>query len=186
MKMDFRDRLAREPDIDPTAYVAPTAVVLGDVKIGPDASVWFHCILRGEANAIRVGARSNIQDMSVLHGDHAVGDHAVILGEDVSIGHGAIIHGCTIGDRVLVGMGAVILNAVTVGADSIIAAGAIVREGMDIPPRSLVVGVPAKIRREITDDDISRIHVTGAFYLEYKDHYMDLGEDRIKAMMRTR
>ena len=184
--MDFQERLARAPHIDPTAFIAPTAAVLGDVEIGPDASVWFHCVLRGDVNAIRVGARSNVQDMVVMHGDRVVGDHPVIVGEDVTIGHGALVHGCTIGDRVLIGMGAIILNGAVVGADSIVAAGALVREGMEIPPRSLVVGVPAKVRREVNEGEAKRILTNGRAYEDYAAHYRDLGEVRVKALLRTR
>ena len=183
--MDFKDRLEKTPHIDPTAFVAPTAAVLGDVTIGPDASVWFHCVLRGDANAIRIGARSNVQDGTVMHGDRVVGDHPVILGEDVTIGHNAVIHGCTIGDRVLVGMGAIILNGAVIGADSIVAAGALVREGTEVPPRSLVAGIPAKVRREITDEDVERIRHTSGAYLEYGAHYNDLGAARVQALLRT-
>ena len=183
--MDFAKRLAGDPRVDATAFVAPTAAVLGDVEIGPGASVWFHCVLRGDANAIRVGARSNIQDMVVMHGDRVAGDHPVIVGEDVTIGHGAIIHGCTLGDRVLVGMGAIVLNGAEIGADSIVAAGALVREGMVVPPGSLVVGVPAAVRREVSAEERERIRGTGAAYQEYASHYGDLGAARVRALMYT-
>ena len=183
--MDFQERLASTPRIDPTAYVAPTAAVLGDVEIGPGASVWFHCVLRGDANAIRVGARSNIQDLVMMHGDRVVGNHPVIVGEDVTVGHGAILHGCTLGDRVLVGMGAIILNGARIGADSIVAAGALVREGMEVPAGSLVVGIPAKVRRETSAGERDRIRDTGAAYGEYSAHYSDLGVDRVRALLRT-
>jgi len=184
--MDFVERLAGTPRIDPTAFVAPTAVVLGDVELGPGASVWFHCVLRGDANAIRVGARSNIQDMVVMHGDRVAGDHPVLVGDDVTIGHGAIIHGCTIGDRVLVGMGAIILNGAQIGDDSIVAAGALVREGMEVPPGSLVVGVPAKVRREVSEEAGARILRTSAAYQEYAAHYSDLGDARVRKLLWTR
>ena len=184
--MDFRDRISKTPEIDPTAYVAPTAVVLGDVVIGPGASVWFHCVLRGDANAIRVGARTNVQDQVVMHGDRVDGDHAVTVGEDVTIGHGAVIHGCTIGDRCLVGMGAIILNGATVGDDSSVAAGTLIKEGATIPPRSLVAGVPGFVRRSLRGDALERIRATGAAYHEYRDHYKELGVERVQAMLKSR
>lgn len=181
--MDFVKRLADAPRVDPTAFVAPTAVVLGDVEIGPGASVWFHCVLRGDANAIRVGARTNIQDLVVMHGDRVAGDHPVIIGEDVTIGHRALIHGCTLGDRVLVGMGAIVLNGATIGDDSIVAAGALVREGAVIPPGSLVVGIPGTVRREVSAEERDRIRCTGAAYQEYASHYGDLGAARVRALL---
>ncbi|MFH1529607.1 MAG: gamma carbonic anhydrase family protein [Pseudomonadota bacterium] len=184
--MDFVERLAGSPRIDPTAFIAPTAAVLGDVEIGPGASVWFHCVLRGDANAIRVGARSNIQDLVVMHGDRVAGDNPVIVGEDVTIGHGAVIHGCTLGDRVLVGMGAIILNGARIGDDSIVAAGALVREGMEVPPGSLVVGVPGSVRRGISDEERARIRRTGAAYEEYAAHYSGLGDARVRELLWTR
>jgi carbonic anhydrase/acetyltransferase-like protein (isoleucine patch superfamily) len=184
--MDFVKRLAEAPRVDPTAFVAPTAAVLGDVEIGPGASVWFHCVLRGDANAIRVGARANIQDLVVMHGDRVAGDHPVIIGEDVTIGHGAVIHGCTLGDRVLVGMGAIILNGARIGDDSIVAAGALVREGAEIPPGSLVAGVPATVRRQVSAGERERIRGTGAAYQEYASHYRALGGDGVRALLYAR
>jgi len=134
------------PRIHPTAWVAPTAVIIGDVEIGPDASVFYGCVLRGDVNAIRVGARSNIQDNSVLHVDR---DAPCTLGEDVTVGHMALVHGSTVGDGTLVGMKSALLSRSRIGSGALIAAGAVVLEGAEVPDHMLAAGVPAKIRREL-------------------------------------
>ena len=142
--------LAREPDIHPSAFVAPGAVVIGDVILGENASVWFHATLRGDINAIRIGAGSNIQDGSVIH---LADDFPTIVGEYVTCGHKAILHACTIGDEVLVGMGAILLDDVEVGARSIIGANALVTQHTKIPPGSLVLGLPAKVVKQLDLED---------------------------------
>lgn len=141
---------AREPDIHPSAFVAPGAVVIGDVILGENASVWFHATLRGDINAIRIGAGSNIQDGSVIH---LADDFPTIVGEYVTCGHKAILHACTIGDEVLVGMGAILLDGVEVGARSIIGANALVTQHTKIPPGSLVLGSPAKVVKQLDLED---------------------------------
>ena len=141
---------AREPDIHPSAFVAPGAVVIGDVTLGENASVWFHATLRGDINAIRIGAGSNIQDGSVIH---LADDFPTIVGEYVTCGHKAILHACTIGDEVLVGMGAILLDGVEVGARSIIGANALVTQHTKIPPGSLVLGSPAKVVKQLDLED---------------------------------
>jgi carbonic anhydrase/acetyltransferase-like protein (isoleucine patch superfamily) len=138
------------PEVHARAWVAPTAVLAGRVRLDEQASVWYASVLRADLDTISVGARSNIQDGSIVHADPGF---PVTLGNGVSIGHRAVLHGCTIEDDVLVGMGAVVLNGTRVGAGSLIAAGAVVLEGTEIPPGSLVAGVPGKIRRELTDDE---------------------------------
>lgn len=137
------------PRVHRTAFVAPGAVLIGDVEIGPEASVFYGCVLRADTAPIRVGARSNIQDNCVLHVD---ADAPCTLGEDVTVGHMALCHGTTIGNGTLVGMGATVLSRSVIGAGSLIAAGAVVLEDQEIPPRSLAAGVPAKVRRQLSEE----------------------------------
>ena len=169
-----------KPQIDETAYVAPGAVLLGDVRILEDASVWFNCVLRGDVNYIQLGRRSNLQDLALCHGLYQT--NPVIIGDDVTVGHSAIIHGCVIEDRCLIGMGAKVLSGAVVGAESIIAAGAVVREGQVIPPRSLVVGLPGKVRRTIGEAELELIFDYRQNYLEYKDVYLSRA-DEIKELL---
>ena len=139
----FRDRI---PDIHPTAFVAEGAVVVGDVKIGPESSVWYGCVLRGDVSRIEIGARTNIQDGSVVHlGD----DHPAVLGDDIVVGHRAVVHGCSVQDGCLVGIGATILNGAEIGAGSIVGSHALVTEDTKVPAHTLVLGVPAKVAREL-------------------------------------
>ena len=152
----------------PGAWIAPGAVVVGDVTLESDASVWFGCVLRGDIASIRVGQRTNIQDLSVVHVDT---ERPCDVGADVGVGHRAIIHGCTIGDGCLIGMGAIVLSHAVIGRDSVIAAGAVIREGMDVPPRSLVVGVPGRIVGPVDDALLARARTTVANYLMLKEAY---------------
>lgn len=144
--------------IHPTVFMAETATVIGDVTIGKDASVWFGAVIRGDADKITIGEGTNVQDGAVIHCDESV---PTTIGKRVVIGHRAVIHGATIADNVLIGIGAIVLNGARVGEYSIIAAGALVPEGADIPPRSLVMGMPGKVVREVNDAEIQRI-VSGA------------------------
>ena len=166
MLRPYRGRL---PVVHPTAYVDASAQVIGDVDIGADSSVWMNAVVRGDVNTIRIGDRSNIQDGTVVHVMH--GTHPTRIGDDVTIGHAAVVHGCTIGNRVLIGMGATILNGAVVGEDSIVAAGSLVTEGAVIPPRSLVMGSPAKVRRTLSDEDVASILEYAANYVRYKKDY---------------
>jgi gamma-carbonic anhydrase len=151
------------PTVAPSAFVDDSAQVIGDVHIGGESSVWMHAVVRGDVNAIRIGARSNVQDGAVLHGQ--TGTHPVTVGDEVTIGHGAIVHGCTVEDRCLIGMGAILLNGVRVGAESIVAAGSLLPENFQVPPRSLVMGSPAKVRRSLTEAEAASIR-------GYADHYV--------------
>jgi carbonic anhydrase/acetyltransferase-like protein (isoleucine patch superfamily) len=150
--------------------VDESAQVIGDVEIGPDSSVWMHVVIRGDVNSIRIGRQSNVQDGSVVHVMHDT--HPTRIGDEVTIGHGAIVHGCTIADRVLVGMGAIILNGAVVHEDSIIAAGTLVTERTIIPARSLVMGSPGKVRRVLTDDDVLSIRQYAENYVRLKGDYL--------------
>lgn len=137
--------------ISKTAWVAPNAVLRGDVTLADGVSVWYHAVLRGDQERITVGRGSNVQDNCVLHGDQG---HDVTVGERVTVGHGAILHGCTVEDHCLIGMNAVVLDHAIIGEGSIVGAGAVVSAGTVIPPRSLAVGVPAKVKRTLTQEDV--------------------------------
>ena len=156
------------PDIHPTAYVHPAAVVTGDVTLGARVSVWPTSVIRGDTDAIVIGPDTNVQDGTIIHVDHGV---PTTIGARVGIGHRAIVHGATIEDDVLIAMGAILLNRVHVGTGSIIGAGAVCTEGMQIPPNSLVLGVPARVVRETTDAERGRIRQTVDSYLALQDEY---------------
>ncbi|WP_226344192.1 gamma carbonic anhydrase family protein [Agilicoccus flavus] len=151
------------PQVDESAYVADNATLVGRVSVGAQASVWFSATARADGDAITIGARSNLQDGAVMHADPGF---PATLGDDVSVGHAAVVHGCTIGDRVLVGMSATVMNGATVGSDTVLAAGTLVSEGVEIPPRSLVVGVPGKVHRELTDEEVASIAANAERYVE--------------------
>jgi len=157
------------PRLGAGCYVDPSAQVIGDVELGEQASVWMNAVLRGDVNSIRIGARSNVQDCAVLHGMRY--KYPVIVGEMVTIGHNATVHGCVLEDAVLVGIGATILNNARIGEGSIIAAGAVIPEQTIIPPRSLVAGVPGKIRRSVEDQDYEMILQYARNYLDYTAIY---------------
>jgi carbonic anhydrase/acetyltransferase-like protein (isoleucine patch superfamily) len=159
----------RRPAVHPTAYVDPSAQLIGDVAVGAASSVWPNVVVRGDVNSIRIGERSNVQDGTVVHVMH--GTHPTRIGDDVTIGHGAVVHGCTIEDRVLVGMGAIVLNGAVIGAESIVAAGSLVTEGFVVPPRSLVMGHPATIRRPLTDEEAASILDYARRYVTYAEEY---------------
>lgn len=158
------------PTVHPTAYIDESAQIIGDVEIGAESSVWMNCVVRGDVHVIRVGRRSNLQDGTIVHVMRDT--HQTRLGDEVTVGHGVILHGCTIEDRCLVGMGAILLNGATLGHDSIVAAGALVLEEMVIPPRSLVMGTPAKVRRPLNDAEVASIRDYAARYVGYRLEYM--------------
>ena len=149
--------------------VASTAMVTGDVDLGEDASIWFGCSVRGDDASIRIGARSNIQDNCVVHCDTG---HAQVIGKDCTVGHGAILHGVEMGDRVLIGMGATILGGATIGDGAVIAAGALVREGFEVPPGMVVAGVPAKVIREVNEREAAFIKDSVPHYVEAARSYL--------------
>jgi Carbonic anhydrases/acetyltransferases, isoleucine patch superfamily len=153
-----------------SCYVDPSAQVIGDVVLGEQASIWMNAVVRGDVNSIRIGAKSNVQDCAVLHGMRNL--FPVIIGEMVTIGHNATVHGCIVEDAVLIGIGAVVLNKARIGEGSIIAAGAVIPEQMIIPPNSLVAGVPGKIRRKLGDDDRKTILKYAQNYLDYTAIYL--------------
>ena len=157
------------PRIHPTAYIDDSAQVIGDVEVGEESSVWMSTVLRGDVHSIRVGRRTNIQDGSVVH--VMAGSHPTTIGDHVTVGHGAIVHGCTIEDQCLVGMGAIILNGARIGAGSIVAAGALVVEQMNVPPKSLVMGSPGKVKRLLTHAEIAEIRAYADRYVHYRLDY---------------
>ena len=162
----YRGRL---PVIDPTAFVDGSAHIIGDVEIGAESSIWMQAVVRGDVNFIRIGARSNVQDGTVVHVQHDT--HPTRIGSDVTIGHAAIVHGCTIADRVLIGMGAIILNGATIGENSIVAAGALVTERMVVPPGSMVMGSPGRVTRPVKDTELALIAASAANYVRYRLDY---------------
>jgi carbonic anhydrase/acetyltransferase-like protein (isoleucine patch superfamily) len=157
------------PRIAPDAFVAETAVVLGNVDIGDGASIWYGAVLRGDKDRIAIGARSNVQDNVTIHLDPG---KPAIVGADVTIGHNAIVHGCTIGDNCLIGMGSTILSGATIRRDSIVGANALVTESKDFPPRSLILGVPARVVRELSNDEIAGIPRKAIGYYEHSRTFL--------------
>lgn len=151
------------PTCHPTAWVAPSADVVGDVTLGEDVSVWFRAVIRADNTPIPIGARSNVQEGAMLHSDPGA---PLTIGEDVTIGHHAILHGCTIGHRVLIGMGATVLNGAVIADDCLVGAGALVTEGKTFPPGSLIVGSPAKAVRQLDERAIAMLKVSAAHYVE--------------------
>ena len=149
--------------IDPTAFIAPGAIVLGDVDLGKDVSVWYNAVIRGDTDKISIGAETNIQDLTMIHADPGV---PCRVGRRVIVGHRVILHGCTIDDECLIGMGAIILNHARVGRGSVIGAGAVVIEGTEIPPGSLVIGVPARVVRPVDESMKERIEHGWRHYLD--------------------
>lgn len=157
------------PKVHASAFVDDSAQVIGDVEIGEESSIWMTVVIRGDVNFIRIGDRTNIQDGAIVHVQHDT--HPTWIGHDVTVGHGAIIHGCTIQNRVLIGMGAIVLNGATIGEDSIVAAGALVTEGRAIPPRSLVMGSPGKVQRTLNDAEVAMIQEYAENYVRYRRDY---------------
>ena len=168
---DIRAYHGKRPAIAASAYIDPASVIIGDVTIGEDASVWPMCVIRGDVHHIRIGARTNIQDGSVLHVMR--GEWALLVGDEVTVGHSVTLHGCTIESRCLIGMGAIILNGAVVGTGSIIAAGTLIPERTVIPPGSLVMGSPGKVKRALVESDQSSIRDYAQRYVEYKNIYRE-------------
>ena len=158
------------PKIAATAFIEASAQIIGDVEIGQNSSVWFNCVIRGDVYHIRIGHSTNIQDGTVIHVTN--GRFPTIIGNYVTVGHNATLHGCTIKDRSLIGIGAIVLDDVVIGEESFVAAGSLVTPGTIIPPRSMVMGSPAKVRREVTDEEIARIDMHWKHYIEYKNTYL--------------
>jgi len=158
------------PTIPDSCFVEDTGIVIGDVVMGEDCSVWFHAVIRGDVNYIRIGRRTNVQDLCMLHVTHDT--HPLIIGEEVTIGHSVVLHGCTVKDRVLVGMGSIIMDGAVIGENSVVGAGSLVTEGTIVPPRSVVHGSPAKVKRPVSDQELAWIKQSASNYIRYASQYV--------------
>ena len=158
-----------EPKLGANVFIAENALVIGDVEIGDDSSVWYGSIVRGDVNYIRVGARTNVQDMTMIHVSSKT--HPTILEDEITVGHRVTLHGCHVESRCLIGMGSILLDGVRVGNNSLVGAGSLLTPGTIIPPRSLVIGSPARVKRELTGDEIAYLDRSWRNYVELKDHY---------------
>jgi carbonic anhydrase/acetyltransferase-like protein (isoleucine patch superfamily) len=163
----------KEPQVHPQAFAAPTCVLAGDVTLAAGAGVWYHTVLRADCGPIVLGAESNVQDNCTVHVDPGF---PVTVGERVSVGHNAVLHGCTVEDEVLIGMGATVLNGARIGRGSLIAAQALVPQGMRVPPGSLVAGVPARIKRQLTEEDREGILLNARLYLDLAREHRQAAE----------
>lgn len=165
------------PTLQKDVFIAPTASVVGDVEIGQDSSIWFGTVVRGDVHYIKIGKRTSIQDLSMVHvthfknGDKTTGN-PTIIGDDVTIGHKVMLHGCTIENRVLVGMSATILDGAVIGSDSIVGAGALVTKNKKFPPKSLIMGSPAKVVRQLNDEEICELKQSALRYVSFKNEYL--------------
>lgn len=166
----LREFKGKWPEIHQTVFIDESAQVVGDVDIGKDSSVWHNAVIRGDVNYIRIGERTNIQDGVVLHG--TLGLYPVVLEDNVTVGHNAVVHGCTVHSNCLIGMGAIILDNAEIGENCIVGAGTIVTEGMRVPPGSLVLGIPGRIKRRLSNQEIQSLPERATRYVEYKDTYL--------------
>lgn len=156
--------------LDGGAFAAQNATLTGDVSLGEDVGIWFGCVVRGDDAPLSLGRRTNVQDLTMIHADTGVENR---IGEEVTIGHGCVLHGAEIADRCLIGMGAVLLGGSKIGEESIIGAGCVVTEGAEIPPRSLVLGIPGRVVREVTEDEVSMIRASAQGYVDKIAQYLE-------------
>ncbi len=156
------------PKIDPKAWIAPSADVIGDVEIGENSSVWFQCVIRSDVNKVRIGKNTNVQDLSMIHTDAHT---STIIGDNVTIGHKVMLHGCKIEDNCLIGMSATVLDDAVIGKGSIVGANSLVTSGKKFPPRSLIMGSPAKVVKQLTEEDEAGLIKHAAHYVDYKNDY---------------
>jgi len=168
----IRSFQGRTPRIAAGVYVDPQALVIGDVTIGEDSSIWPCAVLRGDCHSIRIGARTSIQDGCVLHVQSGEVSYSLTVGDDVTVGHGVILHGSTVESGCLIGMGSILLNGSKIGSGSIIAAGTLVPERMEVPPGSLVMGAPGKVRRAVTEAERARIRMSSEHYVGFKNSFL--------------
>jgi gamma-carbonic anhydrase len=168
--MIVRRYQGKDPRLGQRVFLAENCAVIGDVELGDDSSIWYGAVLRGDIHYIRIGARANVQDNSVLHVEHGTGP--AVIGDEVTIGHSATVHGCTVGRGALIGIGARVLSHAEIGEQALVGAGAVVQEGMKVPPRTLAVGVPARVKRELTNEEIARLERSWRNYVEYKNEYL--------------
>jgi carbonic anhydrase/acetyltransferase-like protein (isoleucine patch superfamily) len=165
------------PTIATSAFIEETAAVIGDVVIGSESSVWFNAVIRGDVHYIHIGHRTNVQDLCLLHVTNDT--YPLSLGDDITVGHHAVLHGCTIKDRVLIGMGAVIMDGAVIEEDCIVGAGALVTERMHVPPKSLIHGTPGRVKRSLTDDELKWIKESALNYIRYAQYYISDRAERI-------
>lgn len=170
MILPYLDKI---PQVHPTAFIVESADIIGDVTIGAESSVWFKAVIRGDVHYIRIGERTNVQDGALLHVTRDT--HPLIIGNEVTIGHGAILHGCVVRDRVLIGMGAIVLDGAILNEECIVGAGALVPPNMVVPQQTLVVGVPAKVKRALSEAEIEHIKQAAKNYIRYADNYRKSG-----------
>ncbi|HTY08431.1 MAG TPA: gamma carbonic anhydrase family protein [Candidatus Edwardsbacteria bacterium] len=164
----------KTPKVDASAFVAETAVLVGDIEIGRNCSVWYGVVVRADINSVRIGADTNIQENTVIHvdlNDRGLGDCSTVIGDRVTVGHGVILHGCKIGDDCLIGMGAIVLSGATIGEGCVVGAGALVREGQVVPPHSLVLGMPAQVKRTLGDPELEQIRHSAQHYVDLAKEY---------------
>ena len=166
------------PTVNPSAWIAPGATVIGDTEIGEESSVWFGCVVRGDVHRIRIGDRTNIQDLSMIHVTHwknpdMSDGHPTLIGNDVTIGHRVMLHGCTIEDACLIGMSATILDGAVIGRESIVGAGALVTGGKVFPPRSLILGSPARAVRTLSDEEVAELYASAKRYVGFMREYTE-------------
>jgi len=175
----LKNYLDYEPKIGEKTWVAENATVIGRTEIGKDCGIWFGCIVRGDVNFIKIGDHTNIQDLTLIHVTHApdggVG-FPTIIGDDVTIGHHVTLHGCKIGNGSLIGMGAVILDGAEIGEESLVAAGSVVTQNKKFPPRSFIIGTPAKVLRKLSDAEVKAFYKSAQNYVEYKNEYLNQKE----------
>jgi carbonic anhydrase/acetyltransferase-like protein (isoleucine patch superfamily) len=170
--MDWKTNLRERPQVAGDVYVAPTAGLVGKISIGEGSSIWPNVSARGDVNYIEIGRRTNIQDNSVLH--VTIDTHPLVIGDDVTVGHGCVLHGCTIKDRCLIGMGSVVLDGAVVGPDAIVGAGSVVKQGDVVPPGTLYLGVPARFKRDLSEEERHSIVESALTYFEYGREYLNL------------
>lgn len=161
----------KKPRIGERVFIAENAALIGDVEVGNDCSIWFGTTVRGDVNLIRIGSRTNVQDNCTIHVTHE--QWPTVIAEEVTIGHGAIVHGCIVHRGALIGMGSRVLDGAVVGESALVGAGALVPEGMQVPPRTLVVGVPARVKRPLTDDELAKLEQSWKNYVGYKEKYLE-------------
>ena len=169
-RMIVRGYEGKQPRFGARIFIAENAAIIGDVELGDDCSIWYSAVIRGDVHSIRIGPRTNIQDNCTLH--VTADTFPVQIAEEVTIGHGAVVHGCTIERRALIGMGSRVLDGAIVGESALVAAGAVVPEGMVVPPRVLVAGVPAKVKRPLSDAELERLEMSWRHYVELKDEFL--------------
>jgi carbonic anhydrase/acetyltransferase-like protein (isoleucine patch superfamily) len=163
----------KEPRLADGVWVADDAVLVGDVEVGPGSSIWFGAILRGDVNHVRVGARTNVQDQAILH--VTSGTHPTTVGDEVTLGHRVTLHGCTVRDRCLIGIGAVVMDGAVIGEDAMVGAGSLVPPGMVVPPGTLAMGSPARVKRELTTEEVAFFRKSASNYVAYAESYRKEG-----------